>query len=162
MRRPGEMLGDQRRLVALDQSPEARQMRLVERPRAADRHADAVQRERVVAPDRSQARDAAARRRPYSSRRELRRSPRCLPSCEIAPRCSCLKLVPARPPIGIRRKAKTELRCRRRRCGSLRSCRRLRFPLVVRRAQVSDRLERAVLAVRHLDAGAGAALDELP
>src|SRR5882724_5392608 len=50
MRRPGEMLGDQRRLVARNEVPEASQMRLVERLRSADRHAHAVQRHRMVAP----------------------------------------------------------------------------------------------------------------
>ena len=49
VRRPGEMLGHQRRLVALDETAEARKMRPVERLRTADRHAHAVQRHRMVA-----------------------------------------------------------------------------------------------------------------
>src|SRR6266404_5332363 len=48
--RPGEMLGDQWRLIALDEMLKTRQMRPVERPLATDRHAHAVQRYRVVAP----------------------------------------------------------------------------------------------------------------
>src|SRR5216683_7150592 len=49
MRRPGEMLGDQRRLVAIDEMLETRQMCPVERPLAADRQAHAVQRDGIVA-----------------------------------------------------------------------------------------------------------------
>ena len=45
------MLGHQRRLVALDERLEAPEMGLVERLRPADRHADAVQRQRMVAAD---------------------------------------------------------------------------------------------------------------
>src|SRR4051812_43665325 len=47
--RPGEMFRDERGLVALDEMSEARKMRLVERLRAADRHADAMQRYGMVA-----------------------------------------------------------------------------------------------------------------
>ena len=49
MRRPGEMLGNQRRFVALDQRPKAFDMDLVQRLRTADRHADAVHGHRIVA-----------------------------------------------------------------------------------------------------------------
>ena len=52
--RPGEMLGNQRRLVAIDERLETREMRLVERLRPADRHAHAVQRDRIVAADAGQ------------------------------------------------------------------------------------------------------------
>ena len=47
--RPSQMLGDERRLVALNESAEAREMRLVQGLRTADRHAYAVQRNRMVA-----------------------------------------------------------------------------------------------------------------
>jgi hypothetical protein len=43
VRRPGRMLGDQRRLVAFDEVTETLQMGLVERLWSADRHAYAVQ-----------------------------------------------------------------------------------------------------------------------
>ena len=46
VRRPGEMLGDQRGLVAFDEPSKAFEMRLVQRPWAADRHAHAMQRNR--------------------------------------------------------------------------------------------------------------------
>jgi hypothetical protein len=51
VRRPGEMLRDKRRLVALDESAEAGEMGLVERLGPADRHAYPVQRNRMVAAD---------------------------------------------------------------------------------------------------------------
>ena len=46
MGRPGEMLGEQRRLVAVDHALQAREMLAVERPGAADRQRHAMQRER--------------------------------------------------------------------------------------------------------------------
>src|SRR5260370_36320531 len=46
--RPGQMLGNQRWLVAVDEGLEPLEMRLIERLRAADRHANAVERNRVV------------------------------------------------------------------------------------------------------------------
>src|SRR5215467_15514639 len=49
--RPGQMLGNQRRLVAVDKGLEPLEMRLIERLRAADRHANAVERNRVVLAD---------------------------------------------------------------------------------------------------------------
>ncbi len=49
--RPGQMLGDERWLVALNERAEARKMRLVQALRAADRHAHAMQRNGVVATD---------------------------------------------------------------------------------------------------------------
>ena len=49
MGRPGEMLGEQRRLVAVDQALEPREMLAVERPGAADRQRHAMQRERMRA-----------------------------------------------------------------------------------------------------------------
>ena len=52
--RPGEMLGNKRRLVAIDERLEAPEMRLVERLRPADRHAHAVERHRIVAADAGQ------------------------------------------------------------------------------------------------------------
>ena len=52
VRRPGEMLGDQRGLVAFDEPAKAFEMRLVQWTRAADRHAHAVQRNRIVSADR--------------------------------------------------------------------------------------------------------------
>src|SRR4051794_16946197 len=48
------MLGYHCRLIACHQTAEARQVRLVERLRSADRHADAVQRQRMIAADRFQ------------------------------------------------------------------------------------------------------------
>src|SRR5437016_11327834 len=45
------MFGNQGRLIAVDETPEAREMLLVERLRSSDRHAHAVQRQRVIAPD---------------------------------------------------------------------------------------------------------------
>ena len=52
MARPGEMLGDERRLVALGKRREARKMGEVERFGRADRQADAVQRKRIERADR--------------------------------------------------------------------------------------------------------------
>jgi hypothetical protein len=49
--RPSQMLGDQRWLVALNERTKALQMGSVEILRAADRHAHAVQRYRVVTAD---------------------------------------------------------------------------------------------------------------
>ncbi len=49
--RPGQMLGDERRLVTLNERAEAREMRLVQALRAADRHAHAMQRNSMVATD---------------------------------------------------------------------------------------------------------------
>ena len=49
--RPGQMLGDQRWLVALNERTKAFADAFVERLRAADRHAHAVQRNRMVAAD---------------------------------------------------------------------------------------------------------------
>ena len=49
--RPGEVFAHQPRLVALDKSFEAREMRFVQGARTADGKADAVQRERIVAAD---------------------------------------------------------------------------------------------------------------
>src|SRR5262249_10591237 len=51
VRRPGEMFGDQRRLVALDQRAEAHQMRLVGRLGAAYRHAHSMQGQRMISPE---------------------------------------------------------------------------------------------------------------
>jgi hypothetical protein len=51
VRRPSEMLRDQRRLVALDEGAESSEMGRVKRLRTADRHAYAVQRDRMVAAD---------------------------------------------------------------------------------------------------------------
>ena len=45
------MLGNERRLVAVDKRLEPLEMRLIERLRAADRHANAVERNRVVLAD---------------------------------------------------------------------------------------------------------------
>src|ERR1700730_1372897 len=49
--RPGEVLGNKRRLVAIDQRLETPQMNLVERLRSADRHAYSVKGDRVVLAD---------------------------------------------------------------------------------------------------------------
>jgi hypothetical protein len=46
--RPRQMLGEQARFVAADQPLQALEMVAVERPRRADRQADAVQGERIV------------------------------------------------------------------------------------------------------------------
>ena len=51
MRRPGEMLRDQRGLVAFDEPSKAFEMRLVQWMRGADRHAHAVQRNGIVSAD---------------------------------------------------------------------------------------------------------------
>ena len=51
MGRPGEMLGNQRRLVAIHKRLETPEMVLVERLRPADRHAHAVKGDRTVAAD---------------------------------------------------------------------------------------------------------------
>ena len=48
------MLGNERRLVAIDERLETPEMSLVERLRPADRHAHAVQRHRIVAADAGQ------------------------------------------------------------------------------------------------------------
>ena len=48
MGRPGEMLGEQRRLVAVDHALEPREVLAVERPGAADRQRHAMQRERCA------------------------------------------------------------------------------------------------------------------
>src|SRR5215467_496930 len=45
------MLGNQRRLIAIDERLEPLEMRFVKRLRAADRHANAVERKRVVLAD---------------------------------------------------------------------------------------------------------------
>ncbi len=45
------MLGNQRRLIAIDEGLEPLEMRFIERLRAADRHANAVERKRVVLAD---------------------------------------------------------------------------------------------------------------
>ena len=45
------MFGNQRRLVAVDEGLEPLEMRFIERLRAADRHANAVKRNRVVLAD---------------------------------------------------------------------------------------------------------------
>src|SRR5215469_9840571 len=45
------MLGDQRRLIAVDEGLEPLEMRFIERLQAADRHANAVERHRVVSAD---------------------------------------------------------------------------------------------------------------
>ena len=66
----------------------------------ADRHADAVQRNGMVAANRSRARDAAGRPRPCSSRRGPRRSREARGSARMACRCWGLKLVPASPATG--------------------------------------------------------------
>ena len=61
--RPGQMFGNQRRLIAVDEGLEPLEMRFVERLRAADRHAHAVERNRVVLADlvkRSMGRTAGA------------------------------------------------------------------------------------------------------
>jgi hypothetical protein len=50
--RPGEMFGEQARLIACGEPGEPLQMRFVERPRRADREADAVQRQRIARADR--------------------------------------------------------------------------------------------------------------
>src|SRR5262245_31110488 len=57
------MLGNQRRLIAVDEGLEPLEMSFIERLRAADRHANAVERNRVVLADlakRSMGRTAGA------------------------------------------------------------------------------------------------------
>ena len=52
VRRPGEVLGDESRLIAFRDARQSGEMGAVERPGRADRQADAVQRKRIAAADR--------------------------------------------------------------------------------------------------------------
>ncbi len=68
VRRPGEVLGEETRLVALVQMLQPQEMIAVERPVGADREPDAVQRQRVALADRGQ----VAMRRPAGAHVVLR------------------------------------------------------------------------------------------
>ena len=88
------MFGDKSRFITFDETPEALKMCLVERLRTADRHAHAMQRHGIVAANGIQ---RAMRR---SSPAHVVFGVNLEEAAMIAGRCSCFKLVPARPSIG--------------------------------------------------------------
>ena len=94
------MLGDERRLVAVDQRLETLEMRPVERLRSADRHAHAVERDGIVPADAGQrvVRRAAGAHVVFGV--DLEEAALLAPPPGSRGRCSCLRLVPARPATG--------------------------------------------------------------
>ena len=163
VRRPGEMLGDERRLVAIDERLETPEMRLVERLRPADRHAHAVQRHRIVAADAGQRvmRRAAGAHVVFGMNLE---EAVLLPVGQD--RRQMLMLEAGAGEAGNRMRRKAEARRRARGWASRQFAHRdLRFPAScfgLRRDVACQRLGRALAAAGQLHRGAGAAVDELP